>query len=359
MSMKRVNILFLIPVFSTLAGSVLSSCSQSPETHEAPGRAVAQWHNNQGAVYMDQHNYTRAAVEFSQAIEAMSSYAIGHANLGIAYYSLGKYDSATVSLQTALHHDPGLLQAHYTLGLIYSAQGKEHEKALEALQLVAQAAPEDPHALYYLSQVKGRLGDGEEAIAMLHKVISLDPYNVSAYYALANQYRRLDRHLEWRETLQTFSRLTQAGYSGVSSSYQGQGMYAEALIDVSSADPAVDDAGVRPIFSPAGQTPERSADIRFASAVDWSDDGHTDLLVLTDQLSCYQFDRRTSSLSLAIRPALPAGITPTHVFVADLDNNGAADLLLSGDQLVRGIADGPGGCASIRCGAQRSNEAGE
>ena len=50
----------------------------------------ARWHNNQGVVYMDQHNYTRGRNEFEKAIALFPSYAVAHANLGISLYSLGK-----------------------------------------------------------------------------------------------------------------------------------------------------------------------------------------------------------------------------------------------------------------------------
>ena len=339
MRRKHLDFFFLVPVFTALSAFLFSGYNPA---HGEGALARARWHNNQGVVYMDQHNYIRAAAEFSRSIEAAPDYAIGHANLGIAHFSLGQYDSAMVALQTALEHNPSLLQAHYTMGLIYHARGIDHEKGLVALQLMAEAAPEDPHVLYYLSQFKGRLGYGEEAIALLQKVIGMDPYNISAYFALANQYRRLDRLEQWRETLQTFNRFSQAGYTGIGSSYQGQGIYAEAIIDVRPAERIVAGAGVDPFFTDAGRTEEPPGNIRFAGAADWKNDGRTGLLVLADGLSCYSYDDQASSMSVGARPALPPGFVPAHLIAADFDNSGMADLLFSGEQLVRLVAEAPG-----------------
>ena len=136
---------------------------------------------------MDQHNYTRAEEEFGLALAGSPRYALAHANLGIARFSLGRYDSAAVALEQALRLDPALLQAQYTMGLIASAQGRDYGRALQYLERVVAAAPDDPHALYYRGQAKAKLGRAEEAIGDFGRAIQLDPYNVSAHYALANQ----------------------------------------------------------------------------------------------------------------------------------------------------------------------------
>ena len=309
----------------------LTGCDDSSTPRFPP---QARWHNNQGVVYMDQHNYTRAKAEFEQAIALSSTYAVGHANMGIAYYSLGKYDSASVALQTALLHDPGLLQAHYTLGLIYNAQGKEHEKALQALEVVAQADPDDPHVLYYLGQVKAKLGQNEEAIAALREAINMDPFNVSAYYALANQYRRLNRRDEWRQALETFNKLSQAGHQGVSSSYQGQGMYAEAVTDASGGDRAQDDADVRFKFTAPAQLARPPTPLRSVTAVDYDYDGDTDLLFGADPPLLYANDGSVLAPVPDLQLPLPEDFAVSHITAADFDNDGDTDLALSGEQLL-------------------------
>ena len=201
----------------------------------SPERLQARWYNNQGVVYMDQHNYVRGREQFDAAAAADPSYALARANLGIALFSLGKYDSALVALDQAAERDPGLLHSHYTRGLIFHAQGKEHEAALAAFEAVVAADDDDPLVHYYLGRTLAKLERGDEAIAEFERAIELDPNSVSAHYALAHQFRLQQRTEEWRRTLEKFDQLSRAGHEGVSSSYQGQGKYAEALADGSYA----------------------------------------------------------------------------------------------------------------------------
>jgi len=300
-----------------------AACQQGPPDEPPAWPPKARWHNNQGVVYMDQHNYTRGREEFARALALAPDYASARANLGIAYYALGKYDSAATALQTALAIDPNLLHANYALGLIYNAQGREHDKALAALQKVAAADRDDPHVRYYMGQMRAKLNEGEAAIADFKEAIRLDPYNVSAYYGLANLYRRLGREEEWKTTLEQFNQLSQAGHQGVSSSYQGQGKYAEAVADAGGGDPSQDDEAGPFVFT---ATDTKTAPVRFAALGDFDGDGRPDVLAGAEGLHLYAGDTAEKRTA----PTLPAGFGATGAIAGDLDNDGTADLVLSG-----------------------------
>ena len=229
-------------LFAAAVGMAAAIACQPPGP--SPERLKARWHSNQGVVYMDQHNYVKAREHFEAAIATDSSYPLAHANHGISLFSLGKYDSALVSLSSALELDPGLLHAHYTRGLIFHAQGKEAENALAAFQAVVAVDADDPLVHYYLGRTLAKLQREHEAIAEFEKAIDLDANNVSAHYALAHQLRLQKRMKEWRAALQKFDELSKAGHEGVSSSYQGQGKYAEALTDGSYEDEATASANI-------------------------------------------------------------------------------------------------------------------
>ena len=319
----------LLPLFLV----ALPQLGCNGESTISPQALKASWHNNQGVVYMDQHNYIRGKGEFEQAVQLDPAYANGYANLGIALYSLGKYDSAQVALQTALRHDPEHLNAHYTLGLIYSnSPGREYDRALQAFEKVAQADPDDPQVRYYLGQVRAKKGNVEEAIADFRHAIRLDPHNVSAYYGLAQQLRQAGKQDEWQEVLKTFNRLQEAGHEGVSSSYQGQGKYAEAATDVGYTNPNLDDA--RGPFNFTAQPPVAglSAPLRFATATDFDGDGDPDLLVGTDRTRLLRNDGGT--LALASEVSLPHLANAVDAVLADSDNDKDVDLVLSGDQTL-------------------------
>ena len=315
-----------------------TACEQSPPEQEMTLSPRARWHNNQGVVYMDQHNYTRGRQEFTQALTLAPDYAGANANLGIAYYALGKYDSAATALQNALTIDGELLHANYALGLIYNAQGKEHEKALAALQKVAASDIDDPHVRYYMGQIRTKLDQHDAAIEDFQEAIRLDPYNVSAYYGLANLYRRLGRQEDWRQTLEHFNQLSQAGHQGVSSSYQGQGKYAEAVTDAGGANPNRDDQSGPFQFAPI-QSP-LATPAQFVALTDFDADNLPDALAATNELSLYSAG--VDMISNAPF-AQPDGFVPTGAVFGDIDNDNGADLVLSGNSatlLYR--ASGPG-----------------
>ena len=290
--------------------------------------------NNLGVVHMDQHNYSRGRDLFTEAVAAEPAYAVGYANLGIAYFSLGRYDSARVALEKALQHDGKHLHALYTLGLIHHAQGREYEQALEAFQAVAAADPDDPLVRYYLGRTKAKLGQGEEAIGEFRRAIELDPNNVSAYYALAHELRLQNRIDEWKSTLEHFNHLSQAGFSGVSASYQGQGKYAEASTDGGYTSIAETRPGVAIDFALPEETPAGAAGGKYVALVDREDDGLSDLVV--GDPPRFHANRGgvfepSSAWSFAVPPDLRGW---SDALFGDVDGDGDADLVLSGKQTL-------------------------
>ncbi|NKB68819.1 MAG: tetratricopeptide repeat protein [Candidatus Latescibacteria bacterium] len=316
----------LSPALWLLASwGIFSACSPS-DPGPTPAQRQARWHNNQGVVYMDQHNYTRGRGEFARAVELDPAFAGGHTNLGIAHYSLGQYDSALVALQTALQHDTDHIHAHYTLGLIYNAQGKEHERARTAFERVVQADPDDPLAQYYLGQVEAKLGRSEVAISHFQRAIALDPYNVSSYYAMANQYRKMGRQDQWKQTLGAFNELSQQGYEGVSSSYQGQGKYAEATTDPGYSNPSQDDRAGPFEFIPEDAL--SSSAPAYTAAADYDRDGDLDLVL--GQPQAPRLYRNDDGVFTPLDGLFPAGSTGLHALWLDRDGDDHLDLLLSG-----------------------------
>ncbi|MYA22769.1 MAG: tetratricopeptide repeat protein, partial [Gemmatimonadetes bacterium] len=330
-TMPRISVKVRQALLLLVVALLGAACEQGPPEESPAWPPKVRWHNNQGVVYMDQHNYTRGREEFARALALAPDYASAQANLGIAYYALGKYDSAATALQTALAIDPALLHANYALGLIYNAQGREHDKALAALQKVAAADRDDPHVRYYMGQMRAKLNEGEGAIADFKEAIRLDPYNVSAYYGLANLYRRLGREEEWKSTLEQFNQLSQAGHQGVSSSYQGQGKYAEAVADAGGGDPSQDDVAGPFAFAATGPA---AGSVRFAALGDFDADGRPDVLAgLRLELSrkaegLHLYAGGTAEMLTA--PTLPDGFGATGAISGDLDNDGTADLVFSG-----------------------------
>jgi Tfp pilus assembly protein PilF len=327
---KNYNNLFLL-WFITLVW-FLSACTPTQEKNQPPSAQElrARWHNNQGVVYMDQHNYTRGREAFQRAVELDPHYADAHTNLGISHYSLGQYDSAAVALQSALREDADHLRTHYVLGLIYNVQGQENEKALKSFQKVVQGDANDPLVHYYLGQIQAKLGRTEEALSEFRHTIRLDPYNVSGHYAMANLLRKSGRPEAARAALLEFTRLNQAGYEGISQSYQGQGKYAEATADISYADAA--DTEVRTQLSFAAAPTPPTTTPRLATLVDFDRDGDLDLFTGDTQLRLWRGDQGTFASAETID--LPKSAAARHALFGDWDNDGDPDLVLSGPQTL-------------------------
>ena len=305
------------------------ACQAELSEREVRARRV----NNEGVVYMDQHNYTRGRDLFQQTISLDPGYASGHVNLGIAYFSLGKYDSARVALEKGLELDPHHLHALYTLGLIFHAQGREYERALEAFQAVAASDPDDPLVRYYLGRTKAKLGRGEEAIGEFERAIALDPNNVSAYYAMAHELRIQGQLDTWKQTLEKFNRLSQAGFDGVSASYQGQGKYAEAAPDggyvlVNAGD------GQAPLAFAAPQPGlPAGAPLDFVTLEDADGDGAADL-VAGAPLQLYRNGGGSFTPSSTWQYDTGTLGQPRAVNHADLDDDGDMDAVVAGAETV-------------------------
>jgi Tfp pilus assembly protein PilF len=332
-------------------GLLLTACGGGP-AELTPQQRQARQLSSQGVVAMDQHNYVRGRESFGAAIHLDPAYATAHANLGISFYSLGQYDSARVALEEALRLQPEHLHAAYTMGLILQAQGRDHERALQLFHRVADTDPDDPHVRYYLGRTWAKLDQPDSAMAAYRRVIELDGTNVSAWYAMAQAQRQTGDMEAWRATLETFNRLSQSGLEGVSSAYQGQGKYAEAVSDTPfGGNVGGLDAPTFESAPPPAGLPLRSP---FLTVVDADEDGRLDLLAGVDGGAALLHNagpgfRRTDDWTFP--PGDIASLT-----LADIDDDGDADAAIGapgGTRILRNddgafVSTGePGMCATI------------
>ena len=291
----------------------------------------ARWHNNQGVVYMDQHNYVRGREHFEEAARIAPGYATARANLGIALYSLGRYDSARVALDGALERDGGHLHAHYTLGLIDHAQGRDYAAALDRFRRVAAEDEEDPLVWYYLGRTHGKVGHPDSALACYRRAIALDPTHLSAHYALAQELRQQGDMEAWRRTLDRFDELSRAGVEGVSSSYQGQGKYAEALAEGGFGRTDAD-RGRELRFVAAGELAGADGPLLFLTPVDADGDGDADLVTGTGQ-GPLLLTNSGGGLLPGEAWSFEEAPAPKGLVFADVDDDGDPDAAWSGSAL--------------------------
>jgi TolB-like protein/DNA-binding winged helix-turn-helix (wHTH) protein len=130
-----------------------------------------------------------AVREFANAIALDPEYALAHAELAIATLFLRSYAGLTVteavtraipSVERAMNLDPMLAEAHAALGYIFQFQGNP-EEALTHFREATRINPN--YSLVYNGMgiaLGEHLGNYDEAFAVFHKALSLDPLLVVA-----------------------------------------------------------------------------------------------------------------------------------------------------------------------------------
>ena len=324
------NSVKIIVLFAALISVVLTGCSDSYQTDLSQSQTRSRWHNSQGVVYMDQHNYTAGRSQFEKALALDSLFPTAHANLGIALYSLGKFDSARAELVACLALNPKHLHANYTLGLIDLAGGNNYERALASFQQVADIDGDDPLVQYHLGRTLAKLGRSDDALAAYGRAIELDENLLSAHYARAHELRQLGRTEDWRQALSVFDRLSKAGFEGVSTTYQGQGQYAEARVKGHFGSGGDDRMSPIHLADPVPITGLHRAHV----AVDTDGDGLAELIGPSSDGNTLQIlAKQSNGWTAASSWHVPPGIQAHTTLIGDIDDDGDLDLLVSSGQL--------------------------
>ncbi len=197
------------------AALLLSACSSDPQ--KAKAKYLAS-----GEKYMQQKQYSKAAIEFRNAIRIdpqftdayfqLSQAAIAQRNWQVAYASLEKliemdpgrsdarlergrlylaarqFDNAAQDANAVLQKDPKNAMAYVLLAAASLAQQKP-EQALDAFSRAAELLPNEANSYLNMAIVETMLRRFPEAEEHLKKGIAVDPTSLRAYTDLANFYR--------------------------------------------------------------------------------------------------------------------------------------------------------------------------
>jgi tetratricopeptide (TPR) repeat protein len=132
-----------------------------------------------------------------------------HEALGSLYWKNSKLDEAEAALEQEMKIDPHSALARYKLGSIRVERGKV-EAGLPLLEAAVRQGPDLLDAYYYLGKGQALQGQHDQAITNFKKLIEGDPsgeLTVSAYYQLAQVYRKQGRQAEARAALETYQKL--------------------------------------------------------------------------------------------------------------------------------------------------------
>ncbi len=108
---------------------------------------------------------------------------IAFAQLGEEYRRAGRFADAIETCRTGLAYHPGYLSAYVTLGRALVETG-DLRAATEALSRVHAAAPDNLAAIKGLADIRHRLGERQEALALYNRALALAPHDGELQHAV-------------------------------------------------------------------------------------------------------------------------------------------------------------------------------
>jgi Flp pilus assembly protein TadD len=334
-------------------------------TPAPPDMAAVLQANTRGAGHMDQYEYDKAVAAFEEVVKLAPDWLPGKINLGIALMNTGQ-DPAHPNLKRALklfeevlRKDPHSPHAHFCLGIIMQFQ--QAGDAASHFEAVTKIDPGDATAWLNLGLLLHE--DEERQFECFARAVELDPYLTAALQNYQHKLRFRGDNKKADELLRKMEALkrTETWFTQNRLKYNDMGRYAQVI-----GGPAVArDARVGPVplfrledklqvklapgarwasaadlgVGPLGDL-RRAVRARFggtAVALDYNGDGRPDLFLLSAVVEAGQvrdlllrndgggvFTDVTAEAGLAgARPSLGCA-------VADFDNNGRPDLLITG-----------------------------
>lgn len=101
---------------------------------------------------------------------------IAFAQLAEEYRRAGRFADAIETCRAGLAYHPGYLSAHVTLGRALVETG-DLRAATEALSRVHAAAPDNLAAIKGLADIRHRLGERQESLALYGRALALAPHD--------------------------------------------------------------------------------------------------------------------------------------------------------------------------------------
>jgi tetratricopeptide (TPR) repeat protein len=304
----------------------------SPSTREVRERA---WQaNNLGVAYLEQFNYAKAATQFEAALAVDGTFTPARVNLAIARLYEPDLPAALTAATAAAAGPTAPPHADFVLGLIARTENREAD-AMAAFRRVLQADPDDVASLVNLGQLLLQRREYAEAVPVFGRAVELEPYNVSALYNLAVAQTRAGQRELGAATTAKFQSLRETGYGTTySNTYLEQGRYAEAILST-GAEPDVL-PGEAPALTYSTAALEfgsgSTSPVEALAAADLDGDGRSEIIVASRAgIEPYATAPGVSLKRLRQTPLpVPSSLAPRGIAVADMDNDGQADLLVHG-----------------------------
>jgi tetratricopeptide (TPR) repeat protein len=251
----------------------------------------------QGAGYMEQYEYAKAARAFREVRRGAPGWIAGSINLAIALLNmtgeeveksknagggqgLGNFDEAMLLLSQVLERDPQNRHAHFCQGIILEQQG-DLPRAHEHFRRVTELDPLDAISWYWaastLTDPSNPLISTSPKLAtqqavLYEKALALDPYLTQAIYRLATASRLSGRPDKQKELLDRWGKINPdrpqpvpGPGNSASKVYGEMGKYATVITPFPRPAPTDDSAAIPPRFEPA-----RPLTVKLAGDEHWT-----------------------------------------------------------------------------------------
>lgn len=170
----------------------------SERVHQVLAEAYAQAYRNQEAIF-----------EFEIAVKMAPHLPGLHEELADQYWVVGQLDKAGDNYREELQIDPYADSSMYKLGSL-QVLNQQPEEGVKLLRDALRADPSLTDAHYYLADGLMSLDQDNDAIHEFEQAIAADPTNnraMSAYYKLAQLYRKLHDTPNAQAAMQNFLRM--------------------------------------------------------------------------------------------------------------------------------------------------------
>ena len=210
------------------------------------GRAFA------AGLQFDRSNVESAIDSYQDAVKLDPSFALAWAYLSCARsgsYWIG-YDptparlaAAKDAVDRALVLDPNLPETHLALGYYRYYGQRDFTGALAEFKQAEQALPNNVDVIRAIALIQRRIGQWDQAITGLRRVIELDPRHIQAYTDLAITYRCLRR---FPEALATVDRVLALEPANEYALWSKAGVL-WAMGDLQAVEPLLANPGIHPL----------------------------------------------------------------------------------------------------------------
>lgn len=206
----------------------------------------AELYYQRAVVYFDQKYLDRALLDIEDALKHGAENPLYHFYKGKVLYAMNRTQDAAKAYEQALSVKPDYQEARLKLATLYYLV-KEHQKSIDALNVIVAAEPTNAEAQFYKGMNQKEMKDTGRAVASFQKALELDNnyYDAAMQLGLLFTEKRDPIAKEYFSTAIRLNPRSTEAYFGRAYYYQLTKQYQKALFDyrkVIEYDPSNDNA---------------------------------------------------------------------------------------------------------------------